>query len=314
MKKLKQSYRRFARITFAVLCGLMVVGSFWDLPISRFLYPGHETSFGQIFSAFGELPAFLCIVCGGVLLLLIRSRLRRPFQTLGLIGGIFAIVGGLLFAVHEATDNVPALPTWVALLVSVFFSAICAFLLLLLARGCPTKTVFRFLCTIVFCSVVTMLLINIIKVPWGRARMRLIVGTGNETYFTSWWKAGKALRDKLVADGISADEFRSFPSGHTSCAACCMLLILLPTLGKQFRGKQTTLMLIGALWTAIVAFSRIYMGAHFLTDVAMAAIIASLVCTFGVYLFYFNGKFFRMIWNFLFEPAENVQQESRDKA
>ena len=33
-----------------------------------------------------------------------------------------------------------------------------------------------------------MLLINIIKVPWGRARMRLIYSTGNDTYFTNWWQ------------------------------------------------------------------------------------------------------------------------------
>lgn len=312
MKKLKRKYSKYALIVFAALIVLLIVGSLWDLPISRFLYPGHETSFGQFFAAFGELPACLCIICGGVLLLLIRSRLRKMFQTLALAGGIFAIVGGILFAAHEATDNVPALPTWVALLVVTFCSVICAFLLIVITRRCPTKTIFRFLGTIVFCSVVTMILINIIKVPWGRARMRLIAGTGNESYFSPWWKAGKALRDKLVADGISADEFRSFPSGHTSCAICSMLLILLPTLGKQFRGKENVFLIIGAVWTALVAFTRIHMGAHFLTDVTIAAIIASSVCTFGIYMFYFNGKFFRFLWNFFFEPAENQQENSRE--
>lgn len=39
-----------------------------------------------------------------------------------------------------------------------------------------------------------MLLINIIKVPWGRARMRLIYSTGNDTYFSNWWQAGTALK------------------------------------------------------------------------------------------------------------------------
>ena len=313
MKKLKRKYRQFALIVFAVLIVLMVVGSFWDLPISRFLYPGHETSFGQFFAAFGELPAFLCITSGGVLLYLIRGRLRRMFRTIAALGAACLVLGGSFLAVHEATDNVPALPTWVALLVTVFFALVCGFLLVLVTRSCSVKTVFRFLCTLIFCAVVTMLLVNIIKVPWGRARMRLIAGTGNETYFSPWWKAGKALRDKLVADGISSDEFRSFPSGHTSCAACCMLLILLPTLGKQFRGKETVYLIVGAVWTVLVAFTRIQMGAHFLTDVTMAALIASLVGTIGIKLFYFNGKFFRLLWNLLFEPAENVQEEGTER-
>ena len=313
MKKLKQKYTRFALIIVAVLVVLMIVGSFLDLKISRLLYPGHESSFGQFFAAFGELPAFLCITSGGVLLFLIRDRLRKPLRMLAAAGAVLLVVGGIFLAVHEATDNVPALPGWVALLVAVFFTAVCGGALILVTRTCPVKTVFRFLCTLVFCAVVTMAVINIIKVPWGRVRMRLIVSTGNESYFTPWWKAGKALRDKLVAEGISADEFRSFPSGHTSCAACSMLLVLLPTLGKQFRGRETGGLIVGAVWTLLVAGSRIFMGAHFLTDVTMAALIAVIVCIIGVNLFYFNGKFFRFLWNLLFEPSENMQEERKKR-
>ncbi len=311
MKKLKRDYNRYALYTAAVLLILMIVGSFADLPISRLLYPGHESSFGQFFAAFGELPAFLSMTSGGVLLFFIRDRLRRPLQLLALAGSVVLAVGGIFLAVHEATDSVPAMPSWVALLVAVFLAALCGACLILVTRNCPTKTVFRFLCSLIFCSVMTMLLVNIIKVPWGRARMRLIVATGNETYFTPWWKAGKMLRDKLVADGISSDEFRSFPSGHTACAACSMLLILQPTLGKRFRGKQNVCLICAAVWTLLVAVTRICMGAHFLTDVTMAATIAVVVGGIGIHLFYFDGKFFRFIWNLLFEPAENMQEEAK---
>ena len=40
MKKLKQTYLRSGRVIGAVLLLLMIVGSIWDLPISKFLYPG----------------------------------------------------------------------------------------------------------------------------------------------------------------------------------------------------------------------------------------------------------------------------------
>ena len=270
MKKLKQTYLRSTRIVGAALLLLMIIGSIWDLPISKFLYPGRESSFGQFFAAFGELPAFLAMTSAGVLLFVNRARLRKSWNVLFVAASAVLVLGGLGLSIHEATDNVPALPLWVAALVTVFTAALCAVLLLILTDGCQMKTLLRFICVLAFVSIGTMLLINVIKIPWGRPRMRLLVETGNESYFMPWWKLGISLKSKLVADGVSSDEFRSFPSGHTGCAACAMLMILLPTLGKRLRGKERLCLCIGLAWTLIVAVSRLMMGAHFLTDVTAA--------------------------------------------
>lgn len=309
MKKLKRTYRRCALVVLAVLVILMVVGSFLDLQISKLLYPGHESSLGQFFAAFGELPAFLCFTCAGVLLFLIRGRLRRDWDVLFLITSALLVAFGLVMNIREACDNVPALPAWVAILVTVFAAAVAGAGVVLLTRQCPAKTVLRFLLTLVFVSFVTMVLINVIKVPWSRARMRLLVSTGNDTYFMPWWQLGGALRQRLVGEGISPDEFRSFPSGHTACAACAMLAILLPTLKKQWHDKERVCLIVGALWTLLVAVSRIWMGAHYLTDVTMACLIVLGVSVLGIYLFYFNQKLFRKIWALLAEPAK-VRQET----
>ena len=308
MKKLKRTYRRCALVVLAVLVILMVVGSFLDLQISKLLYPGHESSLGQFFAAFGELPAFLCFTCAGVLLFLIRGRLRRDWNVLFLITSALLVAFGLVMNIREACDNVPALPAWVAILVTVFAAAVAGAGVVLLARQCPAKTVLRFLLTLVFVSFVTMVLINVIKVPWSRARMRLLVSTGNDTYFMPWWQLGGALRQRLVGEGISPDEFRSFPSGHTACAACAMLAILLPTLKKQWHDKERVCLIVGALWTLLVAVSRIWMGAHYLTDVTMACLIVLGVSVLGIYLFYFNQKLFRKIWALLAEPAKARQE------
>ena len=304
MKQLKRSYARGARFLFAALLLLMILGSFFDFQISSFLYPGKESSFGQFFAAFGELPAFLALICAGVLLFRHRGCLRKDWNILFLIAAFGLITGGIFLSVHEATDNVPAMPSWVPLLVTVFFAALCAAALLLVTSGAQGKTVIRFVLTLVFVCVGTMVLINVIKVPWGRARMRLIASTGNASYFSAWWKAGSALKDQLVAEGVSSDEFRSFPSGHTACAACAMLAALLPTVSKRFRGKEKRLGLCGILWTAVVAFSRIRMGAHFLTDVTMAWLVTLGLTVLGVYLFYFNKKFFQFVWNLISEREE----------
>ena len=78
MKKLKRTYTRCAGLTALVLLALLIAGSFADLPISRFLYPGHESSFGQFFAAFGELPAFALLASCGVLLIVRRGAAHDP--------------------------------------------------------------------------------------------------------------------------------------------------------------------------------------------------------------------------------------------
>ena len=314
MKKLKRTYTRCAGLTALVLLALLIAGSFADLPISRFLYPGHESSFGQFFAAFGELPAFALLASCGVLLIVRRGEFSPELHMILLAFGVCLIAGSVFLSIHEATDNVPALPTAVALLVTLFVDALAAFAFLFMTRGCQAKTLLRFLCTVIFVCVGIMLLINIIKVPWGRARMRLIYSTGNDTYFTNWWQAGTALKKKLVADGVSSDEFRSFPSGHTACAACAMLMILVPTICRRLHDKEKLFMAIGAAWTAVVAFTRLRMGAHFLSDVCVSSLLTIGLGAFAVWLFYFNRPFFGRIWLFFSGEAagkkQPVQKES----
>ena len=93
----------------------------------------------------------------------------------------------------------------------------------------------------------------------------------------SWWQTGSALKDTLVAAGVAAEEFKSFPSGHTGNAAVLLLLGLLPQLDSRLEKKKPLLLGIGFGWTALVAFSRIIMGAHYLTDTTIGFTITLLV-------------------------------------
>ena len=108
----------------------------------------------------------------------------------------------------------------------------------------------------------------------------------------------KRLLGKLVADGVSSDDFRSFPSGHTACAACSMLLILLPTLYRRLHDKEKLFMVLGGVWTLAVAVSRLRMGMHFLSDVSVSSLLTIALGAVAVWLFYFNKPFFNKIWAF----------------
>lgn len=83
-----------------------------------------------VFAAFGELPAFSLLAGCGVLLIVHRAKFRPELNVILLAFGVCLTLASMFLAVHEATDNVSALPMAVALLVTVFIDALTAFALL----------------------------------------------------------------------------------------------------------------------------------------------------------------------------------------
>jgi len=65
----------------------------------------------------------------------------------------------------------------------------------------------------------------------------------------------------------------SFPSGHSTTVAAVFTMI------AYFRSSKKTEMIIYAILCPLIAFSRIYLGVHFLGDV-IAGIFLGCICTF----------------------------------
>jgi undecaprenyl-diphosphatase len=78
----------------------------------------------------------------------------------------------------------------------------------------------------------------------------------------------------------------SFPSGHTIAAMLTygfLVCAILPIIGSK-RARQALMLLAGVLVVA-VGFSRIALGAHYLTDVLASIVLGSIwicLCTFGI--------------------------------
>jgi undecaprenyl-diphosphatase len=96
------------------------------------------------------------------------------------------------------------------------------------------------------------LTVDLLKVIFGRARPKLLFAAG--TYDFSWL-------------GLGADHW-SFPSGHAATAAA--LMTALWCLWPRH-------VLFYVILAAIVAASRVAIGAHYLSDVMMGAFVAVLV-------------------------------------
>lgn len=164
---------------------------------------------------------------------------------------------------------------------SIVLSAVIALVIVLgvnvlmwnLTEGSQTEDIRKMIRLLLLAMLMQIMIINIVKIPWGRPRMRMISKEPLAS-FQPWWVIGGEMKDALITLGVAAEEFKSFPSGHTGNATCALLLGALPLVCPKLKGKETLMFSLGVVFTLLVAVSRIMMGAHFLTDVTVGFVIA----------------------------------------
>ena len=131
-------------------------------------------------------------------------------------------------------------------------------------------------------------LVGAIKTPIGRMRYRTMNAIGDFSYYTPWYKingarnadingiivSGSAERDSALFG--ATDTCKSFPSGHTYCAATSFALVCLPDLFERFKKRwiQALCWTVPTVYTLTVAVCRIVVGAHFLSDVLVGGTLS----------------------------------------
>ena len=119
----------------------------------------------------------------------------------------------------------------------------------------------------------------------GRMRYRAIYvlnenGLSDLAKFTKWyvWNGKGTLTEEMLNLGLGKDVFKSFPSGHTCGGAMVFTLAFLPEfLGfSEDKLKKFTVIIwtLATAFTVVLAYSRILMGAHYLSDVLFGGYIA----------------------------------------
>ena len=256
----------------ALLVLFLLAGSLADYPLSCALYDP-QNLFGRFFAAFGEYPAGLGLTAAGVMLVMGRSPQRRAVACLQVIAGVWCVLSGAALTALLPMNYLPVGPA-----VSAAIGLVCTLAAAgpppALCRGADRRRMLRLAGVFLLVIFGELLVVNCVKVLWGRPRMRLIAADPRAG-FLPWWQPSHALRDALTGAGVAAEEFKSFPSGHTANASTLMLLALRPGLQK----RQTALFAAGFLWACVVGFSRIVAGAHFLSDVTMGLALGLLVLT-----------------------------------
>lgn len=273
-------------LLFSFLALLMLVGSVWDYPFSQAVY-NQQNLFGIFFAAFGEMPASLGLAASGIMLILGRNKDRKLVAAFQAAAGILLLALGGAMAVYMPSRYIENAA--VAYIAGVLFLCAALFLTVTICKSAEREMLIKVAFAIFLVVFLEMVLVNIIKIPWGRPRMRMISETP-EAYFSSWWVIGSELKNKLVPMGIASEEFKSFPSGHTANGAALMLLPLFSLLSAKLKSKSMMLFLIGVVWGLLVALSRVIIGAHFITDTVVGFSITYIIILVVVHFVFFRTK------------------------
>lgn len=237
----------------------LITAVFVDLKLD-ILLNNPENSFAIWFRNTGEMPNYLiCPLAGCVLFHLCKNKILKTVGLLVNLGGS-AYLGYYICKYFFIDDNnkVPF---------GIVFGLGIGLIILLAGKYITIPEKYKYPLIIIAIAGIVVLaaeisVIQAVKVLWGRVRFRDLIAAGSYDAFTAWYHP----------NGINGNM--SFPSGHTAGAGTSYLMMLLPFASDKYRQRKNLCFIIPFVYTSIVAFTRLVMGAHYLSDVTMGGIIS----------------------------------------
>ena len=255
---------------FIVILGL-VIGSFSDLNISKALairevdgklvlanHPVSSIILNDL-SYFGETVLF-GFASAVIVLNLVRKKSKMTvLDKILSICFFIGIVGLMAFFAYKSMKiiSVTSFGFWHYLMI-VLITFVMTFLIWYVAVNLKPAIIKKSFIPSIF-TVITVAASNIFveaaKFIWGRIRPRDLVELGSLDNYVNWYQVS------------GHTGYDSFPSSHALQAMLLLLIIIwMAELGARRKTKKITT--IGILcWTALIMFSRVLAGAHFVSDV-----------------------------------------------
>lgn len=281
---LSQDFKKKCLIVVVTLLAMLGVGSFFDFQISSALYDPNNV-YGIFFASFGQVPAMLCWSFGGVILVRLAKDKNIFIKILAFVGCALFNLLALAALTFDPYQYIKVLPIAVCFVIALIIAGVSNYAFYKATENTSKEDLKKLCIVLIGAMLLSNIIVNIVKVPWSRPRMRMIAEQPLAS-FQPWWVIGCEAREALMALGVASEEFKSFPSGHACCAACMMLLCVLPLVSEKMKGKENILFAIGFGFPLLVALARIIAGAHFLTDVTVGMTVTFIVEFILVYIFW----------------------------
>ncbi len=255
----------------AAFVGLMVVAAFFDLQINMAL-SNPESLLGQFMEYLGDSPAYLVPATAFIILYQATTKENKFYKGAKIIYGVMSFVG-IAFFTNYFMGKFFFEELMYKYVYLILFSVITTLLAIKITDRIDKdimKKLALFALILIVALAVSQIIVTIAKGMWGRLRFRNM----NDLYegFTPWYKVnfGSSGREALVVSHPhhpDDDAFKSFPSGHTASAALTMCAIALPDIFDKLKKHKIWFYIVPAVFTVLVAFSRLIVEAHFLSDV-----------------------------------------------
>ena len=273
------------RIIFFCVIGILIsafiVGSFLDYQINDALFH-HRDTFGLVVSVIGTTPGYgvFAFLGGGFLSLFFKKEeYKTPIRLLFLLGCLACLGSSTFFAGREffgpnGFDFVVSQQAC-GFLISLPVMCGITYLGYLFIRKCENKYLWIILLILVAAFAIALTGgVTLFKEIFHRPRFRAIMNYGLE--YHPWYKRCANYDEIAKALHIAKEEFKSFPSGHAASAmGLPMLMLFLPIFNKKFNKYLLPAFGASLAFALLVMFVRLYVGAHFLSDVAMGALLTT---------------------------------------
>lgn len=266
-----KKYKNEIIIFYVFSVAMMIIASFFDLQIDKALNNPTD-AFSLWFYATGEMPARLVLPLAGVVIFYLSEKIFFK-----LLGGIVCMGGSAYLGTHISNymfkdEN--------NLIFGIVFGIGIGLITMVAGKYIKIPNVLKKpLLIFAYAGIAVMAIevgiVEVVKIFWGRPRFRAMKEIGDFSIFQQWYQFNGDKYKPLFESAFEhpSNEVKSCPSGHTASAAVSYLMMFMPFCFDKFRDKTKLCFAVPFVYTGIVAFTRMVLGAHFLSDVTIGSII-----------------------------------------
>ncbi|MBP3204868.1 MAG: phosphatase PAP2 family protein [Lachnospiraceae bacterium] len=291
-----KEYRQLILFYFAVFIffGIMLtIGTFYDETIEVAVYSPNNI-LAKIVTSTGAYPffAFAVLFIGALCETIIRSKWKKPVKVIlcipfYLIATFVGFIGAGALVDRDCLGGIfPVLNRNIPVMVGI--SLISIPLLLVLGHRLAGKTKDRLLARRIVCLLIILAcsyaVMQMCKGTFQRPRYRLVVLGYDGIAFEPWYAPFHGAEGLIANFGVDKGDFRSFPSGHSILSMSVIFILQsLTWFSAKLKNRKFILGVIGFLFAVTIMFTRMVLGAHYLSDVSAGAMISTVfACIYTV--------------------------------